>query len=744
MCNGEHHFDVQPWNTSLIKQYRGRGSCSQTKDMAFSVGRTLRFCIPSMIDSCPASFNDSEVARACSSYSATICPIKEVYKNIHCGRCNGVELSSSTIKPCYSGTTAHVTSTYFGTLWKFHQDTSSQPEFPPKCTSKEEVFDPFTRKCQRLSCSPGLIYNTTSMKCETSSGVQNAISGMCCLKEETWLLYNYKFGFSDSPAHDVDTNCLADYLDNHMYDIQWQINKIINVFSTKVMLRFGSPLCNVANDLDKAILDSNIIYDICDIYNLEYLHVCAKTHSKTDCDGEWYQGTADDFQLVEFSNLTEVFQYQEQLIIPQVVLDYITYEYDFVIKAFKKQEMVLVCGSNMTFDLTCPLIPLVPGEYDIKNSTKSLTIIGHDNVNTEIEDFIMLPDDRVLICMVIETYTSAQTLLHFNGHLDIFNTVGSALSMVGLLGTFIVHCFFARLRNVHGLSVMRLSFTLFWAYLLPLLSMGLGITGSSCVICAMVSHFCWLATFSWNTIIGLNMCHTFVLRPLEKARKRKQSPVYRYIHPAIGWGSPLSIIVVCFFIHLYGDTGFKYGGNIPCWISNPFANLIAFGIPVAMSLACSVVCYVATMSSVCRNKRSTTRLLRKQREVVTVEDAILIVKMSLVMGIGWVFGFIASFSDNLIMWWIFAAITSLHGFFLFIAFCTSSAFRDIVDGFMRSCSKKESSGIRFPNAKDHNSSSDSGDTPSGISGVMLKSLKARESASAQLDNDQYQHDQGNI
>ena len=46
------------------------------------------------------------------------------------------------------------------------------------------------------------------------------------------------------------------------------------------------------------------------------------------------------------------------------------------------------------------------------------------------------------------------------------------------------------------------------------------------------------------------------------------------------------------------------------------------------------------------------------------------------MGIGWTFGFIASFSDNLIMWWIFVAITSLYGLYLFITVSSSKRVKE--------------------------------------------------------------------
>ena len=48
------------------------------------------------------------------------------------------------------------------------------------------------------------------------------------------------------------------------------------------------------------------------------------------------------------------------------------------------------------------------------------------------------------------------------------------------------------------------------------------------------------------------------------------------------------------------------------------------------------------------------------------------------MGIGWIFGFIASASDVQILWWIFIIINSLHGPLLLASVLFSSHFKEEV------------------------------------------------------------------
>jgi len=44
------------------------------------------------------------------------------------------------------------------------------------------------------------------------------------------------------------------------------------------------------------------------------------------------------------------------------------------------------------------------------------------------------------------------------------------------------------------------------------------------------------------------------------------------------------------------------------------------------------------------------------------------VKLSVVMGLGWVLGFVAAFADWPALWYVFIAVNSLHGAMLCVAF----------------------------------------------------------------------------
>ncbi len=163
------------------------------------------------------------------------------------------------------------------------------------------------------------MYNSTTKKCEYVPGIDNAINGMCCMKEESWIVYNSnKAGTTKNPSIAEDT-CFIDYLNDENVtitkadDFQWQRNVFLHAYFSNIMLRSEEPLCNIGKKLDNVILESDTVHRKCDIYSLEYMYACAKVHLETHCDGYWYHGTAKEFHLVEMSNLAEVFRYKDQL-----------------------------------------------------------------------------------------------------------------------------------------------------------------------------------------------------------------------------------------------------------------------------------------------------------------------------------------------------------------------------------------------------------------------------------------------
>ena len=70
---------------------------------------------------------------------------------------------------------------------------------------------------------------------------------------------------------------------------------------------------------------------------------------------------------------------------------------------------------------------------------------------------------------------------------------------------------------------------------------------------------------------------------------------------------------------------FKYGSEDACWISDPLANAIVFGAPVALSLLLNVIFLVITIRGLTAGRKQSKELLSSKMSSVKEDFAMYMV-----------------------------------------------------------------------------------------------------------------------
>ena len=75
------------------------------------------------------------------------------------------------------------------------------------------------------------------------------------------------------------------------------------------------------------------------------------------------------------------------------------------------------------------------------------------------------------------------------------------------------------------------------------------------------------------------------------------------------WGIPAVIVGICIVVEFtFDNVYFGYQPNLSgmklCWISNPFANLLAFGLPLALILLLNAIFFMISTVSIRKTKIS--------------------------------------------------------------------------------------------------------------------------------------------
>ncbi|KAL5477040.1 hypothetical protein EMCRGX_G023782 [Ephydatia muelleri] len=256
--------------------------------------------------------------------------------------------------------------------------------------------------------------------------------------------------------------------------------------------------------------------------------------------------------------------------------------------------------------------------------------------------------------------------------LVILTYVGGAMSIVGCVVLIITYLLFRELRTLPGKLLMNLAVAILASdiALVGLLTIAHYVSSQKyCVSIAIILHFTFLSRFSWMSVIAFRLLLAFS-RPFlsnysSKILKCKGEKKIFMCAFAFGWLSPLLIVVVCIALNFSVDL-IGYGKNSRCWITSRGALIGGFIVPVYLSVLFNTVCFVVTCWSIFCSTLKHKALTGEGKSHVRVY-----ISLGILMGLTWLFGFIAMSVNSFVPWYLFVALNSTQGLLLSITFlCT--------------------------------------------------------------------------
>lgn len=278
-----------------------------------------------------------------------------------------------------------------------------------------------------------------------------------------------------------------------------------------------------------------------------------------------------------------------------------SYEYNPIINEFDRHDLSDVCWKSLNVELECLDKSLIhPGEFQLAPSRTQIVVsVLHGEITLETSEFEMMRNGSIRVCT---------EKLNSRSHLyEIFYNVCTAISLVSLMFTLITYQTFPKLRNVPGLCLMNLVAALFLANFTFLLNKEFVHMPSVCISVAAFSHFTWLASFAWMSVLSYNMARTFGTHSMQlHTTGNAKSRLLKFCIYA--WGLPFVIMASCVFLHYcdcIDEFVFQYGGTSTCWIKDGFAVFITVGIPVATMLLFDLAVFLYTGISLRKSRHFT-------------------------------------------------------------------------------------------------------------------------------------------
>ena len=140
---------------------------------------------------------------------------------------------------------------------------------------------------------------------------------------------------------------------------------------------------------------------------------------------------------------------------------------------------------------------------------------------------------------------------------------------------------------------------------------------------------------------------------------------------AVATSSATIIVLVCIFIGIPDEDFSGYGVNGRCFVSNIWANLFAFALPVAIILITNVILMFVTIIKLWSLRESNRRALSSANSNSSRKNillSVMVLKLSILFGIGWLFGYLDSLVSKQGLTYCYNVFVSCQGVFVFIAF----------------------------------------------------------------------------
>ncbi|XP_072041608.1 uncharacterized protein [Amphiura filiformis] len=542
-----------------------------------------------------------------------------------------------------------------------------------------QAYDPFQRRCRQLICPPGMrlngnecVYNshtnTTNVECDTSG----QINATMLIESQ----HHDEFGMKNTSSCSYS---LEKILGEQHTLVKTQASRLIAANNSE---RIVSSVIVATEDIK--MLEDNVDRHIaaltssteenkrCNVSEIQLHFVCNSSAIADDCSGEWHIEDISSDGLDRHLTYDIDHDFQVNLSSQNVLLQI---KYTRTGEGyFNKSILIKRCVMKARHaSLECPLVSF-PISFFRSSPTGDgwLEFIPTEDLFSP-DKYIKPSADEIQICSdnTIGNHPvfKPSVVSHSSAQKNI-TLVGIILSLIGCSITFFTICFFRTLRNRVSPLLLNFIVAVFLAQLLFISGGDQTQHPEVCAIIAIFLHYFWLSTFSWMNILAFDLFLTFGSPDNLNAPRQLETKQLIW-YPIFGWGFPLCAVIPTIVLHYCQCTIVRYGSEAACWISNGWANLLCFGMPAAVMLSANVIFYIGVVwgihsSSATNDVNNANIQAARAHGRKRVKHLVIYAKISILMGFTWIFGYIASFTDNDALWYVFIICNSSQGFLVFL------------------------------------------------------------------------------
>ena len=181
--------------------------------------------------------------------------------------------------------------------------------------------------------------------------------------------------------------------------------------------------------------------------------------------------------------------------------------------------------------------------------------------------------------------------------------------------------------------------------------------GTLCLIITIIQHTAWLFYFTLISAFA-----SYLAKQIDKSPASSDNNIFKALVLISTLISMLIVVVSYGCTHLTDE---MYLNLDTCWLEVEFILPYFFMVPLAISIFVNTIAFSVTVHKIRTSSIQTDDHFQVSSRV-SISKVIL--KLFLLMGFTWVFGFLANVNSFDWMWHVFVTCNSLQGVYLFLSF----------------------------------------------------------------------------
>ena len=339
-------------------------------------------------------------------------------------------------------------------------------------------------------------------------------------------------------------------------------------------------------------------------------------------------------------------------------------------------------GTSCTpVDSNCTLIALNATEYEpIDNKMIFWTALEQ---NVSVQGYTS--EGNPLVCTdFTSNFTAAvnktviKMLYGYPPAFAILSYLGLSVDVVAAAILLFTYVTFAEMRTFYGKLFINFVLVLLLGDLTFLLGSAVYAVSLEDVVCQVVAillHYLVLARFVWMSLLSLNVARHFYHAMKFIFSEERESWHNLILYMAVGWLSPLLVLIVTIPVNYAIPGSVGYGENGLCWMNGTLAIIFSFIVPLTICIlfttgAFAFVCIILL-------KLHSTGESKELRNRTASRNCRVLIAVFCVTGATWVFGLLATIHSALSWaWYLFIIFNTTQAVFLTLAYmCTAKVLR---------------------------------------------------------------------